>query len=175
MKKKISEIILELQKGNITEQFDISAIVNAANAELHTGSGVAGAIHNAAGKELEVACRPLAPINPGQAVITDAFNLSNDYVIHTLGPVYGRNHPEDKLLAACYRNSLLLADEKHITSVAFPAISTGAFGYPIEKAAIIALRTIADTAEKLKYLKTVRMVLWSETDYNEFAKVLEKI
>lgn len=175
MKKNIGKIELELKKGDITSQSDISAVVNAANAELLPGGGVAGAIHKAAGPELEQECRPLSPINPGQAVITKAYNLPNKYVIHTLGPVYGKNKPEDKLLAGCYRNSLKLADENGIESIAFPSISTGAFGYPVSQASEIALQTIQSTSENLNKVKLVRMVLWSESDYRTYAEILEKM
>jgi O-acetyl-ADP-ribose deacetylase (regulator of RNase III) len=131
---------LHLTTGNITRQGDVDAIVNAANAELRPGGGVAGAIHRAAGPALDRTCRPLAPIEPGEAVITGAFNLPNKHVIHVLGPVHGRDEPADQLLADCYRNALRLADEHGLRSIAFPAISTGAFGYPMEAAAEVACR-----------------------------------
>ncbi len=129
MKSDNSKARLEVSQGDIANQPDMDAIVNAANAQLKTGGGVAGAIHRAAGPGLGDECRPLAPIKPGEAVITGAHKLPNKYVIHCLGPVYGRDKPEDKLLAACYENALRLADEQQIASLAFPAISAGAFGY----------------------------------------------
>ncbi|MCA1802049.1 MAG: macro domain-containing protein, partial [Rhodothermaceae bacterium] len=134
-------------------------------AELRTGGGVAGAIHRAAGPGLEKECRPLAPIKPGEAVITGAHNLPNQYVIHCLGPVYGIDRPEDQLLAGCYSNALQLADEKGITSIAFPAISTGAFGYPPDEAVSIAIDTIVDTIPGLKSVQRVVMVLFSAGDF----------
>jgi len=137
-------------------------VVNAANAQLRPGGGVAGAIHRAAGPGLEEECRPLAPIKPGQAVITGGHNLPNRYVIHCLGPVYGVDRPSDRLLADCYRNALRLAEERGLSSVAFPAISTGAFGYPMEEAAEVAFRTIAEVAPTLKSVKVVRFVLRDE-------------
>ena len=161
---KIGEVTFELREGDIARQPDMAAVVNAANAELRTGGGVAGAIHRAAGPGLEKECRPLAPINPGEAVITDAHNLPNQYVIHCLGPVYGVDRPEDQLLANCYSNALQLADEKDITSIAFPAISTGAFGYPMQKAIPIAIDTIADTIPGLKSVQRVVMVFYSASD-----------
>lgn len=161
----------ELTRGDITRQPDIQAIVNAANAELRIGGGVAGAIHRAAGEKLYEECKPLAPIKPGQAVITSAYNLPNDYVIHCLGPVYGVDKPSDKLLADCYRNALLIAENKQIASIAFPAISTGAFGYPMEPAAGIALQTIRETSEKCKHVKLIRLVLFGEQDLEMFQKV----
>lgn len=150
---------IECVQGDITRQAGFDAIVNAANAQLRTGGGVAGAIHRAAGPGLEEECRPLAPIKPGQAVITGGHNLPNRYVIHCLGPVYGVDEPADRLLADCYRHALHLAEQHRISSVAFPAISTGAFGFPMELAAEVAFRTIMETAPALKYVRTVRFVL----------------
>lgn len=137
MKKEINGIEIEIITGDIARQHDMAAVVNAANAQLMTGGGVAGALHMAAGPGLEEECRPLAPIQPGETVITGGHNLSNEHVIHCLGPVYGRDEPADQLLADCYRNALNLAEKYKIPSIAFPAISTGAFGYPAEEAATI--------------------------------------
>lgn len=149
---KINTSIIELKKGDITKQDDIDAIVNAANAELKIGGGVAGAIHREAGYELEKACRPLAPIKPGEAVITEAFELPNQYVIHCLGPVYGRDKPQAELLENCYENALSLAEDNKIESIAFPSISTGAFGYPVEEAAKVALSTVTKKVNSLQYV-----------------------
>ena len=175
LKKKIGKVILELKQGDIASQADIKAVVNAANAQLKTGGGVAGAIHKNAGSELEKACRPLAPIEPGEAVITEGFNLPNDYVIHTLGPVYGQDKPEAELLARCYRNSLQLAEEKEIESVAFPAISTGAFGYPKKEASEIALITIHERASALENVGLIRFVLHFKQDYELHKEVLKSL
>jgi len=166
---------IELTRGDITAQPDVDAIVNAANAELRTGGGVAGAIHRAAGPGLEEECRPLAPIRPGEAVITGAHDLPNRYVIHCLGPVYGRDEPADALLAGCYRNALRLADEAELGSVAFPAISTGVFGYPVEEAARVALRTVREVAGALQSVDMVRFVLFSEDDLRVHREVLERL
>ncbi len=166
-------ITIELIRGDIANQPDISAIVNAANAGLRIGGGVAGAIHRAAGPGLQEECRPLAPIRPGQAVITGGHNLPNDFVIHCLGPVYGVDKPEDKLLAGCYRNALKLADQHKIPSIAFPAISAGAFGYPVNEAAGIAMKTIQNTIPELKHLKRIRIVLFSEQDLQVFRTLLQ--
>lgn len=155
-------VTIECLQGNIVKQNDIAAIVNAANAQLRIGGGVAGAIHRAAGPALEEECRPLAPIKPGQAVITGAHDLPNDYVIHCLGPVHGRDEPSDKLLADCYRNALRLASEKGIDSIAFPALSTGAFGYPMEEAADIALATVVEAANRLGKPSLIRFVLFDQ-------------
>jgi O-acetyl-ADP-ribose deacetylase (regulator of RNase III) len=163
---KIGNVMIEAVKGDITRQRDIAAIVNAANAQLLRGGGVAGAIHRAAGPGLEEECRPLAPIKPGEAVITGAHRLPNKYVIHCLGPVYGEDKPEDKLLANCYRNSLKRADEKKCDSIAFPAISTGAFGYPFEPATEVALKAMRETLPEIKHMRLIRLVFFSERDFN---------
>lgn len=131
---------------------------------LRPGGGVAGAIHRAAGPGLAEECRPLAPIKPGEAVLTGGHRLPNPYVIHVLGPVYGQDKPEDRLLAACYRNALRLAEKHRLSSLAFPAISTGAFGYPPREAAEVALKTMAEVAPSLKHVKLIRAVLFSEGD-----------
>jgi O-acetyl-ADP-ribose deacetylase (regulator of RNase III) len=153
---------IELVQGDIANQSDITAIVNAANAQLRKGGGVAGAIHRAAGSGLEKEAIPLGPIEPGQAVITGGHNLPNRFVIHCLGPVYGVNRPEAELLANCYRNALKLADRYEIDSIAFPAISTGIFGYPLEEAAQVAMKTITQSIADLKYLKKIRFVLYDK-------------
>jgi O-acetyl-ADP-ribose deacetylase len=159
---RVGNVVIELAVGDIARQHDIDAVVNAANAELRTGGGVAGALHRAAGPGLEAECRPLAPIRPGEAVITSAHDLPNRRVIHCLGPVYGSDKPSDVLLASCYRNALRLAEEHSLESVAFPAISTGAFGYPADEAARIALRTVLDEAPRLRTVKRVRFVLFDD-------------
>lgn len=172
MKKNINGVVIECIKGNIVAQEDIAAIVNAANARLMPGGGVAGAIHRAAGPGLEKECRPLAPVSPGQAVITGGHNLPNRYVIHALGPVFGVDKPEAAILEKCYLNSLQLAEGNKIDSVAFPAISTGVFGYPPTKAAEIAIRAAARMAQHLKYVKKIRFVLFSESDLEVHKNVL---
>jgi O-acetyl-ADP-ribose deacetylase (regulator of RNase III) len=162
-------------QGNIAAQDDITAIVNAANAELESGGGVAGAIHQAAGPELAEEARQLAPIEPGEAVITGGHDLPNRYVIHALGPVYGQDRPEAELLANCYRNSLALAEENRIDSIAFPAISTGVFGYPVEEAAEVALRTVVEEKERLERVRLIRFVLFGEQDYEVHEQALSEI
>ena len=175
MSYQLANLELELIQGDIASQEDIEAVVNDANEEVRTGGGVAGALHSAAGPELEKACRPLAPIKPGEAVITSAFNLPNQYVIHTLGPVYGRDKPEDKLLADCYKNSLKVAEENEINSLAFPALSTGAFGYPLKEAAEVSLKTIKEKAEDLDSVKKIRFVLYSSSDLKVYKDTAQKI
>ena len=175
MKRETNDVTVECVRGDITRQDDVTAIVNAANAELLRGGGVAGAIHRAAGPGLERESRKLAPIKPGQAVITGAHDLPNRFVIHTLGPVYGHDHPEAQLLANCYRNSLKLAEENGVESVAFPAISTGIFGYPLEEAANVALRVVVEEAEKLKTVRLIRFVLYGERDLEVHESVLREL
>lgn len=155
----VGDVEIELARGDIARQPDVDAVVNAANAELRIGGGVAGAIHRTAGPGLEEETRPLAPIRPGEAVITSGHDLPNPHVIHCLGPVHGRDEPSDELLASCYRRALALAEEAGLRSVAFPAISTGAFGYPMDEAARIALRTVAREAAGLESVHLVRFVL----------------
>ncbi len=175
MRVQQGDFTLEIVQGDITKQPDMEAIVNAANAQLMPGGGVAGAIHRAAGPELAEACRPLAPIRPGQAVITPGFRLPNRYVIHVLGPVYGRDVPSDQILAEAYRNALKLADEHGIRSVAFPAISTGVFGYPMEEAAEVALKTVLEAAPKLRRVRHVRFVLFDERARRIHEEVLARL
>lgn len=175
MKKQVGEVVLEAVRGDIAGQPDMTAVVNAANAELMPGGGVAGAIHRAAGPGLAEECQPLAPIEPGEAVISGAHNLPNKYVIHCLGPVYGKDKPENLLLANCYRNALRLAEEKQIDSVAFPAISTGIFGYPFEAATDIALQTITETIPELKYVRHIRFVLFGEEDFDVYVERLRRL
>lgn len=172
MKKEFNNVVVELAKGNIANQNGFEAIVNAANAELKHGGGVAGAIHRSAGPQLAMACAPLAPIMPGEAVITPGFNLPNKFVVHTLGPVYGVDKPESKLLQNCYVNSLLLAEKEKIDSIVFPAISTGAFGYPIKDAAMVAMNTIIEMTARLDSIKIIRLVLYDDADLNVYEKVL---
>ncbi len=163
---------VEVVQGDVTAEEDVEAIVNAANARLESGGGVAGAIHAAAGPGLAEEARPLAPIGPGEAVITGGHDLPNRYVIHALGPVYGQDHPEAELLADCYRNSLRLAEERGISSVAFPAISTGVFGYPVVEAAEVAIETVRDEADRLRTVRLVRFVLFSEGDLEAHERAL---
>ncbi|RKY33051.1 MAG: RNase III inhibitor [Candidatus Omnitrophota bacterium] len=171
----IKNVTLECIKGDITKQVGFDAIVNAANAFLAPGGGVAGAIHKAAGPLLYQECKNLAPIKVGEAVITKAYNLPNKYIIHCLGPKYGIDKPEDKLLASCYKNALALAEKNKVTSIAFPAISTGAFGYPIEEAAKVSLQALIEVANQLREVKRIRLVLYSESDLKVYQNILKKL
>lgn len=173
-RKTINNAVLECIQGDIANQPDMDAIVNAANAQLQPGGGVAGAIHRAAGPGLEEECRPLAPISPGSAVITGAHNLPNMHVIHCLGPVYGRDEPSDKLLAESYRQALRLAEEHGLKSIAFPAISSGAFGFPLEQSSRIAIRTVIEELQRLSSVQHIRFVLFSQKDLDTFVQALEE-
>lgn len=175
MKISVDDVTIECIQGDIASQPDVKAIVNAANAELRFGGGVAGAIHRAAGPGLEEEAVPLGPIEPGEAVITGAHDLPNEFVIHCLGPVYGRDEPSDELLAQCYEEALDLADDNGIESIAFPALSTGAFGYPVEEAAEIAIETVLNHVENLSSVKLIRFVLFSASTLRVHERVLKEL
>ena len=171
----VQAMTIECVQGDITRQPDIDAVVNAANAQLRPGGGVAGAIHRAAGPALDRECRPLAPIRPGEAVITGAHDLPNRHVIHCLGPVYGRDEPAPDLLASCYRNALRLAEENGLKSIAFPSISTGAFGYPMADAARVAIGTVRQEMHGLRHVGRVRFVLFDEAARALHQDVLDEL
>jgi O-acetyl-ADP-ribose deacetylase (regulator of RNase III) len=160
MKSKIKIII-----GDITK-VKTEAIVNAANTTLLGGGGVDGAIHRVAGPKLLEECKKLGGCETGEAKITKGYNLPAKYVIHTVGPVWqGGKQGEEEKLASCYRNSLKLAIKNKIKSIAFPSISTGAYGFPIEKAASIALRNVKKFLEENNTIEEVIFVLFSERDF----------
>lgn len=173
---------LELVRGDITRQ-DTEAIVNAANPTLMGGGGVDGAIHRAGGPAILGECKrivqtlPGRRLPPGEAVITTGGNLPARYVIHTVGPVWrGGGEGEEEILARAYRSSLKLAKEKGLRSVAFPSISTGAYGFPVQRAARVALRTILDFLRANPgAFRLVRMVLWSEEDFRAYREALEEL
>lgn len=168
-------IKLELKHGDIAAQNDMDAVVNAANAQLSGGGGVDGALHRAAGPKLKKASEPKGPIEPGEAVITPGFNLPNKYVIHCLGPVYGQDETEDELLANCYKNALKLAEENGIESIAFPAISCGAFGYPMRKAAEVAFKTVNEESVHFAKVKLIRFVLFGEEAMEIHKQVMAEV
>ncbi len=160
--------------GDITKQ-DTDAIVNAANASLMGGGGVDGAIHRAGGDEILAECKEIRRtrfpngLPTGEAVITTGGKLTALYVIHTVGPIYGEHRgKEAELLANCYHNSLTLAVEKNLSSIAFPAISTGVFGYPQEEAANVASKTIENFLQTDHQLNEVRLVFFRERDAEVF-------
>jgi O-acetyl-ADP-ribose deacetylase (regulator of RNase III) len=162
--------------GDITKQ-DVEAIVNAANSSLLGGGGVDGAIHRAGGPEILEECREIRRtrfpegLPTGEAVITTGGKLSALYVIHTAGPIYGEHRGKQaELLANCYHNSLTLAVEKNLTSVAFPAISTGVYGYPLDQAAEVSSRTIENFLATDRQLKEVRLVFFQARDAEVFLR-----
>jgi len=171
----VNGVRIELLVGDIVQQPDVDAVVNAANAQLQTGGGVAGAIHRAAGPGLAEECRPLAPIAPGECVITGGHDLPNPHVLHCLGPVYGQDEPAEELLASCYREALRLADEHQLRAVAFPALSTGAFGYPLRDAAEVAIATVVEATSALEHVELVRFVLFDDQALGPHWEVLERV
>lgn len=172
--RRIGRCTIELVRGDIAQQ-ETDAIVNAANKRLAPGGGVAGAIHRAAGPGLWEECKRLGGCETGEAKLTSGHKLKAKYVIHTVGPVYSGSPRDPEDLRACYVNSLKLADEHGIASISFPAISTGAFGYPIEEAARVSLSAVMDYLIRGTGLKLVRFVLYSESDYQVFRQVLESM
>jgi len=175
----INKTKLSLIMGDITKQ-KTDAIVNAANNSLLGGGGVDGAIHRAGGPKILEECIKIREkqggCETGEAVITSGGNLPAKYVIHTVGPIWrGGNSEEPDLLANCYKNSMKLAVEKGIKTISFPSISTGAYGYPLEKAAETALSTVIDFLQKDDSLREVVFVLFGQQNYDAYEKALNKI
>ncbi|MBI5043703.1 MAG: O-acetyl-ADP-ribose deacetylase [Nitrospirae bacterium] len=176
MEIKINSTTLSLVKGDITNE-ETDAIVNAANSRLAGGGGVDGAIHRAGGPKIMEECRKIGGCPTGSAVITTGGNLKAKYVIHTVGPVYrdGKDR-EAELLSSAYRKSLELAVSKGLKSIAFPSISTGAYGYPINEAAEIALRTVIEFIKAAAApLQIIRFVLFSDKDLKVYEETLKKL
>lgn len=171
MKINVGESVLELIQGDITQQ-DTDAIVNAANKSLLGGGGVDGAIHRAAGPRLPAECKTLGGCETGDAVLTKGYNLKARYVIHTVGPVYRDPQKAKPLLQSAYRRSLEVALANGIRSVAFPSISTGAYGYPLDQAAPVALGAVMDFLKVHSEIGLVRFVLFSEKALHAFEKAL---
>jgi O-acetyl-ADP-ribose deacetylase (regulator of RNase III) len=162
---------LEVRQGDIT-RLKVDAIVNAANSSLLGGGGVDGAIHRAAGKELLAECRSIGGCPVGEARITRGYLLPAQYVIHTVGPVYKGTVQDAVLLSRCYENSLKLAAQYHLSAIAFPAISCGAYGYPIEKACWIAMDTCRKALVVWPGIQKIIFVLFSDKDYGIYQNVL---
>ncbi|MBH8564821.1 O-acetyl-ADP-ribose deacetylase [Nostoc sp. CENA67] len=166
--------ILILQ-GDIT-QLEVDAIVNAANSSLLGGGGVDGAIHRAAGRESLEECRQLKGCETGEAKITKGYNLPAKWVIHTVGPVWeGGNYGEDELLASCYRHSLTLAEEYQIKTIAFPAISTGVYRFPMERASKIAITEVNKFLHNHNSLKQIIFVCFNQSAYDSYQRVMQEI
>ena len=169
---------LVLVEGDITKQ-KVDAIVNAANSGLMGGGGVDGAIHRAGGPAILEECkkivRKIGRLPPGQAVITTGGNLPAKHVIHTVGPIWqGGGRKEAETLASCYRESLKQAKKRGLKTVAFPSISTGAYGYPIEEAARVALKAVIDFLRTEEEIERVTFVLWGTESLNAYERVLEE-
>ena len=175
MQIKIDSSLLELVEGDITRQ-DTEAIANAANQSLAGGGGVDGAIHRAGGPTIMDECRKIGGCPPGEARLTTGGNLMAKYVFHAVGPIFrGGAHGEPELLKNAYLSCLKLASENAIKSIAFPSISTGVYGYPIEDAAKIALATVIDYLKTHQKINLVRFVLFGSDAYSKYEKVLKGI
>jgi O-acetyl-ADP-ribose deacetylase (regulator of RNase III) len=171
---QINQARLELVQGDITQQ-DTDAIVNAANSSLLGGGGVDGAIHAAAGPELLAECRTLGGCPTGGAKITRGYRLKARYVIHTVGPVFRGSSRDAELLASCYQHSLQLASANRLQSVAFPSISTGAYGYPVDQAAPVALRAVIEYLNTHTGIGLVRFVLFDRHTLLAYQQALERL
>ena len=163
---------MEVVLGDITKQ-KVEAIVNAANTALMAGGGVCGAIHRAAGPGLLEECRLQKGCPTGQAKMTKGYNLLAKFVIHAVGPVWkGGNDGEEELLKSCYQNTLRLAHKQGIRTIAFPSISTGVYGYPLERACRVAVHTVRETLGGCPVVQKVIFVCFSQTDYDTYKKVV---
>jgi O-acetyl-ADP-ribose deacetylase (regulator of RNase III) len=165
---------IQIQQGDITK-LAVDAIVNAANKSLLGGGGVDGAIHRAAGPDLLAECRTLGGCPTGEARLTKGYRLPAKYVIHTVGPVYKGKPGDAQLLTACYRNSLELAGRHNVATIAFPAISCGVYGYPIEEACKIAVDTCREGLKLHPGLQTVIFVLFSKSDRLVYQRYIEHL
>ena len=170
---QINDVKLSLVQGDITE-LAVDAIINAANAQLILGSGVAGAILKKGGPSIQEECNRLGGTYVGGAVLTSAGNLLAKHIIHAVGPRMGEGEEESKLRNATM-NSLLLAEEHGLTTIAFPAISTGVFGFPVDRCADIMLTVATEYLKRPTKLEQVIFCLWGEDNYNEFKKVMDAL
>ena len=166
---------IELVQGDITRQ-DVDAIVNAANRSLLGGGGVDGAIHRVAGPQLLEACQKIGGCPPGEARITPGFRLPAASVIHTVGSIWrGGDHGEDATLTRCYRNTMSLAAQHQVRSIAFPSISTGAYGFPVDRAARIAVRELRDAVERYPDIVTVRVVCFGQNTFSAYERAMDDL
>jgi O-acetyl-ADP-ribose deacetylase (regulator of RNase III) len=165
---------IEIKQGDITK-LNVDAIVNAANTSLLGGGGVDGAIHRAAGPQLLAQCRTLGGCPTGEARITKGYNLNARFVIHTVGPVYSAKPKDARLLTSCYQNSLQLAVDNRVETIAFPAISCGVYGYPIDQAAQIALKTTCTFIEQQPTIKRAVFILFSDADRETYETTLARL
>ena len=172
--RTINGVTLALMRGNIVE-VQADAIVNAANSGLRGGGGVDGAIHRAGGPSIMEECRKIGGCPTGGAVVTSAGRLSAKYVFHAVGPVYSGSLDDERLLTSAYQNCLNLAEQHQVKSIAFPSLSTGIYGYPLELASPIALRTIIEHIKKPTCLQQVLMVLFGESAYKVHELALDKL
>ncbi len=164
---------INIKQGDITRQ-NLDAVVNAANNRLSGGGGVDGAIHRAAGPQLLAECRTIGGCPTGEARITKGYNLPAKQVIHTVGPVYSGMPRDAQLLASCYRSSLELAVDNGVQTIAFPAISCGVYGYPIEQAAKVALETVITFLEKEPSIQAVIFMLFSDDHVRVYEETLSR-
>src|SRR6266576_3934525 len=172
--RTINGVTLALMRGNIVE-VHADAIVNAANSGLRGGGGVDGAIHRAGGPSIMEECRKIGGCPTGKAVVTTAGRLPAKYVFHAVGPIYSGSTDDERLLASAYQSCLNLAEQHQVKSISFPSLSTGIYGYPLELAAPIALRTIIEHIKKPTCLQQVLMVLFGESAYKVHERVLNKL
>ena len=170
----INGVTLVLLQGNIVE-VQADAIVNAANSGLRGGGGVDGAIHRAGGPSIMEACRKIGGCPTGRAVATTAGRLSANHVFHAVGPIYSGSDDDARLLASAYASCLDLAEQHHVRSIAFPSLSTGIYGYPLELAAPIALRTVIEHIQQPTSLQQVMFVLFGEQSFAAFEQALADI
>jgi O-acetyl-ADP-ribose deacetylase len=170
----INGVTLALLRGNIVE-VKADAIVNAANSGLRGGGGVDGAIHRAGGPSIMEECRKIGGCPTGSAVVTTAGRLPANYVFHAVGPIYSGNRDDERLLTSAYQSCLNLAEQHQVKSIAFPSLSTGIYGYPLELAAPIALRTIIEHIKKPTNLQQVMMVLFGENAYKVHEQALNEL
>lgn len=173
MKNKILEQ-MEIFQGDITK-LDVDAIVNAANNSLLGGGGVDGAIHRAAGPKLLEECKSIGGCPTGEARITKGYNLPAKYIIHTVGPIYSNKPKDSKMLASCYKNSLKLALENNVKTIAFPAVSCGVYGYPLKDACMIALKTSIEFLENNPSIQKIIFVVFSDDNRKIYKQCLKEI